>query len=93
MTDRKYTIVGSFTQPQVGDASLLFVHVEAAQSVQDAQDQLQAVFPHDAVYATFAGHLQPLDGGHALQLLSGGQLLEPGTSPTAEAAPSRRARP
>lgn len=76
MSGNKYTLIGNSSNPLTKESSMLFVHVESATSVQDAQDQLQSVLHADASYSTFAGHLDPLDGGHALQLLSGGRLLD-----------------
>lgn len=83
MTAQKYTLVGYADNSDGTEPTLLFVHVESAESADDAQRQLTDALPHDALRqpkgflcAVFPGHLQEIYGGHALQLLSGGVLRD-----------------
>lgn len=77
MSKNQFTLVGFSATADSETPCMLFVHVQNAESPEDARAQMQKVWPFDASFKTFEGHLEALDGGHALDLCTDGTLSLP----------------
>lgn len=91
-TIRPFTLIGFYLKDEMPEP--LYVHVHNATSADEAREQLQAGFPHNAVFKTYEGHLMPLDGraSTALHLMGPGVLQVEAPGQATMPAP-RRARP